>query len=67
MRGPCLQAATAHAQRLVNAAAVDGFYLNSSPTITLRMPSGTNDVSATFAHEYGHFVWMYVLSAAQRN
>lgn len=64
----CLQAcAAAHSQRLVNADAVDGFYQNACPTITLRAPSATADVSATFTHEYGHYVWMKVLSAAQRD
>lgn len=61
-----LQAA-AHSQRLVNADAVDGFYQNACPTITLRVSSPTADVSATFAHEYGHYVWMNVLSAKQRD
>ena len=63
----CLRmCAAAHAQRLVNADAVDGFYQDPLTTITLRTSSPTTDVSATFAHEYGHYVWMNVLSPAQR-
>ncbi len=64
----CLQAsAAAHSQRLVNADAVDGFYQDGSKVITLRVPSPTADVSTTFTHEYGHFVWMNLLSAVQRD
>ena len=64
----CLQkCAAAQAQKLVNADAVDGFYQNSSPTITLRVPTSTSDVSAVFTHEYGHFIWLNVLSPTQRD
>lgn len=63
----CLQAfAAAHSRRILNADAVDGFYQDGAKVITLRIPSATADVSATFTHEYGHYVWMNVLSPAQR-
>lgn len=64
----CLQAsAAAHSQRILNAGAVDGFYQDGAKVITLRAPSATADVSTTFTHEYGHYVWMNVLSPAQRD
>jgi len=64
----CLRASSeGQGLRLANAAAVDGFYRGSSPTITLRAPSLTCDLSATFTHEYGHFVWSEVLKPAQRD
>lgn len=59
--------AAAHAERMVNAGAVDGFYQDQTRTITLRIPSPTTDLSATFAHEYGHCVWLNVLSPAERS
>jgi len=58
--------AAAQYVRLVNADSVDGIYQNSSPTITLRVASPADDISANFTHEYGHYVWFNVLSPAQR-
>lgn len=52
--------------KLVNAGSIDGLYQNSVRTVTLRASSPGDDVTATFAHEYGHFVWLNVLSKAQR-
>ena len=64
----CLQAcAAAHSQKMVNPGAVDGFFDCTSGVITLRDVSTTSDVSATFAHEYGHFVWANILTPAQRD
>ena len=50
------------AARLINLASVDGIYQNGVPTITLRVASQSSDLSATFAHEYGHYIWQRHLS-----
>jgi hypothetical protein len=50
----------------VNAESIDGVYQNDSPTITLRQESGGDELSKTFAHEMGHFVWQRILTDSQR-
>ena len=51
---------------LINLAAVDGIYQNFVPTITLRAESQSTDLSCTFAHEYGHFIWQRHLTHADQ-
>ena len=46
--------------------AIDGVYDDDLSTIALRLTSPNDDVSATFAHEYGHFVWQRILTKDQR-
>ena len=60
------QCAASQSEKLVNASAVDGLFQNTTSTITLRESSATS-FSATFAHEFGHYVWFNVLSKVQRN
>ncbi len=63
----CLQAcAAARSERIVDPATVAGFFNTDTGAITLRADPNT-DVSATFAHEYGHSVWFHVLSPGQRD
>jgi len=56
--------AASQSVKLVNAGAVDGLFQNATPTISLRNSDG---LSATFTHEYGHYIWMNVLTGAQRD
>jgi len=46
--------------------AIDGVYDDDLSTIALRLTSPNDDVSATFAHEYGHFVWQRIFTKDQR-
>lgn len=45
---------------------IDGIYEDGPPTVTLRSTSDTDDLSFTFAHEYGHYVWQDLLTKAER-
>jgi len=57
--------AASESEKLVDASAVDGLFQNTASTITLR-ESDASSLSATFAHEFGHYVWLNVLSKSQR-
>jgi hypothetical protein len=46
--------------------AIDGVYDGDLSTITLRLAFPNADISATFAHEYGHFVWQRIFTKEQR-
>jgi len=50
------------AARSISLSSVDGIYQNDEPTITLRAASHSPNLSATFAHEYGHYIWQRHLS-----
>ena len=45
---------------------IDGIFEDDPPRITLRLPAGTAPDVATFAHEYGHYVWFHRLSKDDR-
>lgn len=47
-------------------AGIDGIFEDDPPRITLRLPAGTAPDVATFAHEYGHYVWFHRLSEGDR-
>lgn len=47
-------------------AGIDGIFEDDPPRITLRLPAGTAPDVATFAHEYGHYVWFRRLSEGDR-
>ena len=59
--------AAAQGVRLVSAESVDGLFQNKESTITVRGGGSAVDVSATFAHEYGHYVWLKLPSQDQRD
>ncbi len=46
---------------------IDGIFEDDPPRITLRLPRGEAPDVATFAHEYGHYVWFHRLSKDDRN
>ncbi len=46
---------------------IDGIFEDAPPRITLRLPAGTAPDVATFAHEYGHYVWFHRLSKDDRS
>ena len=45
---------------------IDGIYEDGPPTVTLRATNDTDDLSFTFAHEYGHYVWQDLLTKTER-
>ncbi len=46
---------------------IDGIFEDDPPRITLRLPAGAAPDVATFAHEYGHYVWFHRLSKDDRH
>lgn len=44
---------------------IDGIYEDGPPTITLRTTPDLDDLSFTFAHEYGHYVWEDLMTRSQ--
>lgn len=44
---------------------IDGIYEDGPPTVTLRSTPNLDDLSFTFSHEYGHYVWQDLLTKAQ--
>ncbi len=46
---------------------IDGIFEDDPPRITLRLPAGAAPDVATFAHEYGHYVWFHRLSQDDRS
>lgn len=44
---------------------IDGIYEDGPPTVTLRTTPDIDDLSFTFAHEYGHYVWQDLMTRAQ--
>jgi hypothetical protein len=45
---------------------IDGIYEDGPPTVTLRSSGDIDDLSFTFAHEYGHYVWQDLLTKSER-
>lgn len=41
---------------------IDGVFEDDPPRITLRIPASGHPDLATFAHEYGHYVWFNLLT-----
>jgi hypothetical protein len=44
---------------------IDGIYEDAPPTITLRTSRNLDNLSFTFAHEYGHYVWEDLMTRQQ--
>lgn len=45
---------------------IDGVFEDGPPRVTLRLSGASMPDMFTFAHEYGHYVWFDLLSAADR-
>ena len=45
---------------------IDGVFTDNPPQITLRVPNPAQIDYATFAHEYGHYVWFDLLTDNDR-